>query len=83
MVLLVKPSRFWNNTCFNLLTRKMKQILTVNNRQSFFCDSHVWLCYCCHGFREKLKFGVMSKNVVVVTRYGLYMFGKSSKIWRR
>ena len=64
----------------NKVTRRifaiMKWILTVGQREVFWCDSHKWLCFCCHKFRNHYIHGEKNsyKNVA-------WVFNKWGGLW--
>lgn len=50
---LVKSNRFPD--VFHNLEVYFKLLLTYGLRKSFWCDGHLWLCYCCHKLRRKIR----------------------------
>ena len=69
--------RFSWEIILNRLTSHLKNIITLNNRKSFLCDSKsVWLCYSCRAMRDKIKFGRICNPYYVFTKHGVYLVGK-------
>lgn len=61
------------NTVHNLEVY-IKYFITGFGKHSFWCDGHLWLCYCCEQLRNLLREGERRRNMVIYKGKVPYQF---------